>query len=750
MFLHSSTLPEMVLYLALALVAGLAHSTSEGGEVRGRVVMPELCSPAVSPAVVYLTHSDPNTRTPTSTQLVGAAPTLTERQRGLQFLPRVQAMQIGQSIRFTNEDPETHNVHMYGPEARLNESMAPGRTIEFSPKKAGLVRVLCDIHSHMRAFVVVSPTPWFQVCGVDGTFRLLNVEPGSYDLNIWHEMGKPAQFPIAAKGVGVLDVGDVRVEGLTVPRTAQKAAPVRPWHEVIDRIGMKLNESRLTALEGALERARTLAEDAYWEEFEGSMETAVRSRLGFRRASEIEKRFQDVRTAVTKLGEDKRLEPSFHEKARILLLELHKAADELVRKGAPDSAALTKTNPAAPTEKDFVELDRNETAKSLLSLEQAFRAIAKQANAGNAEQASSLMSEAYFDAFEPLERALSVQAPLEVPRLEAKFSLVRGQLRSGAKGAEAEKSLENLLADVKQTLSGADAKTASVGAFGSSFLASLITIVREGVEVILILTMLTTLVLKSGQSRAVGAIRWGVILAILASALTAVALNTLLVSARGQAREQLEGLVMLAASAVLFYVSYWLIAQSEVKRWTEFLKRNAQKSMLAGGLFTIGATAFLAVYREGAETALMYQAMIVQASRISILGVAAGFLTGLFVLAFFYWAIKTASVRLPLRTFFKATSLTLFVMAVVFAGKGVSELQAARLIKLTPVSWIGEGVPLLGVFPTVQGLAVQGLLLAGAVLAIPSLFFQKTEAKRKDREQQSAPSAAPASGLRVS
>ena len=144
---------------------------------------------------------------------------------------------------------------------------------------------------------------------------------------------------------------------------------------------------------------------------------------------------------------------------------------------------------------------------------------------------------------------------------------------------------------------------------------------------------------------------------------------------------------MLAAAGVLFYVSYWLISQAESKRWTDFLKRQVRRGVAAGGFGTLGLTAFLAVYREGAETALMYQAMI---------GGQAGSRAGLAGARRRAWpsgwsgwprstaVIRSTSVRLPLRTFFKVTGLVLFGMAVVFAGNGVFELQMAGVLRIDP------------------------------------------------------------------
>ncbi len=91
---------------------------------------------------------------------------------------------------------------------------------------------------------------------------------------------------------------------------------------------------------------------------------------------------------------------------------------------------------------------------------------------------------------------------------------------------------------------------------------------------------------------------------------------------------------------------------------------------------------------------------------------------GLIVLAVVAYVIRATSIRLPLRPFFQATGGLLFAMAVVFAGNGVFALQSSGILKSTPLNWLGGGLPLLGVYPNVQALSVQGLLLMGAALAM--------------------------------
>jgi high-affinity iron transporter len=221
------------------------------------------------------------------------------------------------------------------------------------------------------------------------------------------------------------------------------------------------------------------------------------------------------------------------------------------------------------------------------------------------------------------------------------------------------------------------------------------------------------------KKRSVNAIWWGVALATLASVATAIALNVLIVTAPGAARETLEGAVMLAAAGVLFYVSYWLISRFEAKRWTDYLAQRARRGIELGGQGTLALTAFLAVYREGAETSLLYQALLGSEGRThaGLLGLAAGIALGAALLAIIAAILRATSVRLPMQLFFKLSGVFLFLLAIVFAGNGVFELQNAGILVTTNLAWMGHGLPWAGLFPNVQVISVQGLLLVGAILA---------------------------------
>ncbi len=301
-----------------------------GAEISGIVRMPEICSPSVSPAVVYLERAggqaaDRKAGTPavprsdTEVALVN--------QRGLQFTPRVQAIAMGRTIRFTNQDGETHNVHAVSRGFEFNQSMMPGRYAEFTPDRPGVMMLACDVHLHMRGYVVISPTPWVQVCSPKGGFRLEDVPDGRYVLNVWHEMGEPLRKEIVVQGGQSLVLPELVLAGPSAPVRAAGAVnttPARPWGEVIDRIGVTLAASREAATRpGELTRARRLTEDAYWAEFEASdMEVAVRRHLGYARAGELEQSFRRFRSDIREVAEGRRRGSVLDDRIHDLLLDL--------------------------------------------------------------------------------------------------------------------------------------------------------------------------------------------------------------------------------------------------------------------------------------------------------------------------------------------------------------------------------------------------------------------------------------------
>ena len=163
---------------------------------------------------------------------------------------------------------------------------------------------------------------------------------------------------------------------------------------------------------------------------------------------------------------------------------------------------------------------------------------------------------------------------------------------------------------------------------------------------------------------------------------------------------------MLVAAAVLFYVSYWLISRFEAKRWTDFLAQRARRGTGAGGAGDARADGVSGrVSRRGRDLADVSGAAGQRGTDAAWAFWAwrPALCLGAVVLAVIAAVIRATSVRLPMQLFFKLSGLFLFVLAIVFAGNGVFELQNAGVLITTNLSWMGRGLPLGGALSQSSG-----------------------------------------------
>ncbi|MCW8908818.1 MAG: FTR1 family iron permease [Sedimenticola sp.] len=320
----------------------------------------------------------------------------------------------------------------------------------------------------------------------------------------------------------------------------------------------------------------------------------------------------------------------------------------------------------------------------------------------------------YFDLFEGsgMELAVGMEDPALKSELEALFSRVIGlasRERSQVEVAQAWQALRDRLEQVAATQQPADT------GFWGLLVQALLILLREGFEAILVVTALIAYLRRQGAERQLGVVYQGVGWALLASLLTAWALNSLFqLSSANQ--EGLEGVTMLVAAGVLFYVSYWLISKCEAARWQAFIEGRIDRALSRGSLFALGAAAFLAVYREGAETVLFYQALNGQANG-QWQPLALGFVLATAILLLIYKLMQAASFRLPIGLFFSVTALLLYYLAISFAGGGVLELQEAGWIGITPLQNV-PSITWLGLYPSLESVSAQVLLLLPLPLAL--------------------------------
>jgi len=341
-----------------------------------------------------------------------------------------------------------------------------------------------------------------------------------------------------------------------------------------------------------------------------------------------------------------------------------------------------------------------------------FSAVRRQLDSAVQLRSPKMAFDAYLT-FEQVETAVRAHNAALAGDLEDGFSALRARTAAGASTVEVSAIHERLLSGLER----AERLIADKTSGANLFTQSLVLLLREGFEAILIVAALMAFLAKAGAAERRRDVARGAWAAVAASVVTAFALEMLFEITPGQ-REGLEGTTMLVAAAVLFYVSYWLLSKIEVAKWNAFVKGRLEGALSTGSGFALSSVAFLAVYREGFETILFYKALLTSAgSGGGGTAVIAGVLCGAVGLIGVYVAINRFGLRMPLKPFFAVTSAMLYYMAFVFAGKGIADLQSAGVVPMTVLEWAPR-VPAFGIYPTVQSLTVQGVIVGLLVFAI--------------------------------
>lgn len=338
--------------------------------------------------------------------------------------------------------------------------------------------------------------------------------------------------------------------------------------------------------------------------------------------------------------------------------------------------------------------------------------------AGDAENAYTQARNAYLDHFEYVEIPLRVRDEGLTLALEEDFASLRNGMEAGQPLEairQVAREVQSGLDDVERALAEPSiAAPAIAGIYGFTIL------FREGVEAVLIVAAVLAYLESSRNLRYRRPVIQGVIAAIVATAVTFAVLNLVLRIAPVH-RELLEAITALAAVVVLFYVSFWLLAKVDHRRWMEFVKARVWAAAATGSTVALFGVGFTAVYREGVETVLFYQALV-SFGRGLEMWILAGVAVATVALAVVAWTVFRLGRRIPVRQFLGIAVIVLIVMSIAFAGNTVRAFQEAALL---PVTFL-EGLPRLPIFladltgwhPVLESIVVQVLLalvyLAGA------------------------------------
>jgi high-affinity iron transporter len=319
---------------------------------------------------------------------------------------------------------------------------------------------------------------------------------------------------------------------------------------------------------------------------------------------------------------------------------------------------------------------------------------------------------AYLDGFELIENNLAAVDGALKDQIEQRMLQLRQLIKQQADpaGLEAEiNTIQQLLQQAQQALDSTELAGVNV------FLLALLILLREGLEALLVVAAIYSVAVKTEQPQLKRSVHYGWIAALALGALTWV-LASFVITISGASRELTEGYTALIAAAMLFYMGFWMHSKTSAARWQQFISRQINKAMTSGAYFGLALVVFLAVYREVFETILFYQSLWLQGGNAHQFAFAAGIAAALIALLVIGVALFKFALKLPLKTFFGSTALLMIVLAMVMVGKGVMALQEAGImavsqLQLPTVSW-------LGIYPTIQGITAQLLVLGLALVLL--------------------------------
>jgi len=359
---------------------------------------------------------------------------------------------------------------------------------------------------------------------------------------------------------------------------------------------------------------------------------------------------------------------------------------------------------------------------------------------GDTQSAYTTARSAYLDSYEYIEIPLRSIAPDFTFEVEIQFAdlrnLIKGEQVCDEFGCDVDSSkrLGEIISGLQRSLDESERLVSGTGTIAPmiAFISSFAIIFREGLESVLILGAIITYLEASRNIKFKKYVHYGIVLAIGATAVTWF-IASYIIEISGANRELIEAIAALSATAVLFYVSFWILNKIEHKRWMEFVKAKVFQASAAGGTSVFILLSFFTVYREGFETVLFYQAMFAFAKYMELY-VGLGFILGIVSLLGIYFGFRKLGKRLPLRALFGLTMGIGAYLSIAFLGNAIREFQVLDYIPYT--SMLGT-IPRLdinvatmtGIYPTLETTIGQIVLLA--VYLIASLYVLVLRPKRQ-------------------
>lgn len=434
-----------------------------------------------------------------------------------------------------------------------------------------------------------------------------------------------------------------------------------------------------------------------------TLSDSIESSLAAARAGDIEGARQAFETFLKQWdkreNDVRRLDPQAY-----AALEMQISRTRVALNAAPSSAeqaaaALQKLREALER---FRAGETFESGKRSFTIDDLIRLLnrsAQAASSGNLQTAGAAMDE-FLAAWPAVEGDIMVRSPAAYNAVEADMVQTAAMVHSRTVETT---EIVRLLTRMRETLEPLAQET-SYSAFDAAA-----TLLREGLEAMLMIAMLVALLRRSGNEHRQGWIWAGAFAGVGVSAAAAFMLAYAFSGIQtGTSREAVEGLAGLASVALMISVGAWLHNKSRLQNWNRFVERTAGASLSKRSLLSLFAAAFLAVGREGAETILFYLGMV---PSIRMSDMVAGVAGGGIVLALIGYFFLKLSARMPIRLFFRCAVVLLYYLAFKIVGTSVHALQIAGWVPIAVDRRLPEW-SVLGVYANWQTATAQLVVFA--------------------------------------
>ena len=491
-----------------------------------------------------------------------------------------------------------------------------------------------------------------------------------------------------------------------------------------------LYQKLLVALDdGDYVTAEELAIDAYLENFEyleadiEKVDPALLSTL------ELDMR-EELRDMIKNKQDPKKIQMFLEES---ILPNLADAEQKIQTRDVSNSPTILPKK-ELKTMGDATKNEKSEVRSKIDFIRDTLQAMLVQYEHGDYDSAYTSARSAYLDSYEFVEIPLRTIDPDFTLEVEFQFADLRNLIKQQADYDD----IKEIAIAIKRNLDESERIVSGTGTLAPSiaFTSSFAIIFREGLESVLILGAIVTYLEASRNNQFKKYVYYGVIAALGATAITWV-IASYIIEISGTNHELIEAIAALSATAVLFYVSFWVLNKIEHKKWMEFVKAKVWQATTTGSVMVFVMLSFFTVYREGFETVLFYQVMFGFAKYMeSFVGL--GFVLGVVSLLGVYYIMRKLGKKLPLRALFGLTMGVGAYLSVAFLGNAIRELQILEMMPYTGLIGI---VPRLdinlatmtGIYPTLETFIAQSILL-GVYLVASSYVLILRPRKEKQLE----------------